>query len=187
MSLSSASVMAIKIWTKQGQQDHRSSAKKLSNHQKWLSYKILGGKIVGNVKIYQQTMEIWPTDLNITLSVSEGVSESVMYTIISQEGCYQPRARPFTDSKALKPNYCRQPILCLKVLAVKGNESCLFLDQGNPLHPLYSNQQAAAEGTAFNVFSYDAVWAENRTHHLSDDDNQMLYMLRHIRGIIMSK
>ncbi len=23
-----------------------------------------------------------------------------------------------------------------------------------------------AEGTTFNVFSYDAVWAENLTHHL---------------------
>ena len=28
----------------------------------------------------------------------------------------------------------------------------------------------AVEGTTFNVFSYDTVWADNRTHHPLDDE-----------------
>ncbi len=34
----------------------------------------------------------------------------------------------------------------------------------------------AVEGTTFNVFSYDTVWADNRTHHPFDDE------LGHSRG-----
>ena len=48
---------------------------------KWLPYQILGGKIVENVSIDPQTMEIWFTDLKVTLSVSERVSGSVSDTL----------------------------------------------------------------------------------------------------------
>ncbi len=38
-------------------------------------------------------------------------------------------------------------------------------------------QSSSSIGTTFNVFSYDAVWTENRTHHLLDDE-RMRYGLR---------
>ena len=41
---------------------------------------------------------------------------------------------------------------------------CLFLDQGIPL--IHTINDISAEGTAFNVFSYDEVLAENQTHYL---------------------
>ena len=41
---------------------------------------------------------------------------------------------------------------------------CPFLDQG--IHPMHTINDISAEGTAFNVFSYDAVLAENQTHYL---------------------
>ncbi len=37
-----------------------------SNHHKWLSYQILGGKTVQNVQIDPQTTEIWPKQLIVT-------------------------------------------------------------------------------------------------------------------------
>ena len=40
---------------------------------KWFYHQILGGKTAKNVQIDPQTMEIWPTDLNVTLSVSENL------------------------------------------------------------------------------------------------------------------
>ena len=39
-------------------------------------------------------------------------------------------------------------------------------------------------GTTFNVFSYDAVWAEHRTHHLPNAE-QIRYVLCHGRGFRM--
>ncbi len=47
---------------------------KLSNPQKWLPYQIIFGKTVKNVQIDPQTTEIWVTNLNVTLSVSLGLS-----------------------------------------------------------------------------------------------------------------
>ena len=66
------------IGKKQGPQEPQklSSLKSLKNpplktreyamkHQKWLPYKILGGKTVKNVQIDSQKMEIWPKQLNV--------------------------------------------------------------------------------------------------------------------------
>ena len=44
----------------------------------------------------------------------------------------------------------------------------------NVVHLLY--RYIAAVNTTFNIFSYDAVWTEHRTHHLPDA-GQMRYML----------
>ena len=75
-------------------------------------------------------------------------------------------------TKALDPNYCRQPTLwlddlCLEVQTVHGT-TCL-----GPRHSPYSYYQyraydIAAVGTTFNDFSYDVVWAEYWTHYLPD-------------------
>ncbi len=40
--------------------------------QKWLPSQIIGVKSVKSVQIIPQTTEIWPKQLNVTLSVSEG-------------------------------------------------------------------------------------------------------------------
>ncbi len=39
----------------------------------------------------------------------------------------------------------------------------------------------AAVGTTFNVLSYDAVWAEHRTHHFPNTE-KIRYVLCHGRG-----
>ena len=41
------------------------------NHKKWLPLQIRGAKTVKNVQIDPQTTEIWPKQLNVTLSASE--------------------------------------------------------------------------------------------------------------------
>ena len=46
-----------------------------SNQHKWLPYQILGGKSGKNVQIDSKTTEIWPKQLNVTLSVSELICE----------------------------------------------------------------------------------------------------------------
>ena len=55
------------------------------NHHKWLPYQFLGGKIVKIVQIDPQIMLIWSKDLNVTLSVSEGVSGSVIDTQVRKK------------------------------------------------------------------------------------------------------
>ena len=47
------------------------------NHRKWLPCQILGGKLIKNVQIDQQTTEMWPKQLNVTLSLSKRGSERV--------------------------------------------------------------------------------------------------------------
>ncbi len=42
-----------------------------SNHHEGIPYRILGSKTVKNVHIDPLTSEIWPTELFVTLSVSE--------------------------------------------------------------------------------------------------------------------
>ena len=42
-----------------------------------------------NVQIDQQTTEKWSTDLNVTLSVSEGVIESMSDTIIRRSSAFK--------------------------------------------------------------------------------------------------
>ena len=49
---------------------------------------------------------------------------------------------------------------CLEVITVDGNELRLFLSQ-----PLLLRIWLAAVGRTFNVFSYNAIWPKNRTHH----------------------
>ncbi len=61
--------------------------------------------------------------------------------------------------KALDPNYCKQPTIWFHDL---------FLE--------------AAVGMSFKVFSYDAFWAEHRTHYLPNAE-QMRYMLCDGRGL----
>ena len=48
------------------------------NHQKGFPYQIIGGKTVENVQINQQTIVIWSIDLNVTLSVSESMSDTLV-------------------------------------------------------------------------------------------------------------
>ncbi len=49
-------------------------------------YQILGCKTVyKNVQIDPQTNEIWATELNVPLSVSDGVNESVNDTLVGAE------------------------------------------------------------------------------------------------------
>ena len=64
---------------------NKDSHVKISNHHKWIPYQNLGGKYVKNVLIDPQTTEIWSTGLNVTLSVSEGVSESVSDTLVREK------------------------------------------------------------------------------------------------------
>ncbi len=83
-----------------------------------------------------------------------------------------------TGLKALYPNYNRQPTLwlhylCLEVLTVHGIPPYSYY--------LCRSSDMAAVGTTFNVFSYDAVWAENWTHHLPNAC-RMRYLLPHRRG-----
>ncbi len=54
-------------------------------NQKWHHFRIPGGKTVTNVQIDQQTTEIWPKQINVTLSVSEGVSGSVIDTLTKEK------------------------------------------------------------------------------------------------------
>ena len=56
---------------------HRSSANDSLTIRNAL---LLGGKTVKNVLINPQTAEIWPTDLNVTLSASESVSNTLVRT-----------------------------------------------------------------------------------------------------------
>ncbi len=69
---------------------------------------------------------------------------------------------------ALDPNYYRQPTLrlhdlCLEVLTVHGNKLRLFGAKAFPPYSYYQCRASdiAAVGTTFNVYSYDAVCAEN--------------------------
>ena len=48
-------------------------------------YQILGGKAVKNVKIDPQTTKILSTDLNVPLSVSNGVSDGVSLMMKEKE------------------------------------------------------------------------------------------------------
>ncbi len=41
------------------------------NHHKWIPNQFLGGKTLKNVQIDPHTIEIWPTELYVTLSVHE--------------------------------------------------------------------------------------------------------------------
>ncbi len=67
--------------------------------------------------------------------------------------------------------------LCLEVLSVPGSK----LYHGIPTYLYYvSHSHIAAEGTTFNDFSYDAVWAKNRTYHLPNAE-QMRHVLGHSR------
>ncbi len=73
----------------------------------------------------------------------------------------------------------------MEVLTVHGTELRLF--EANAFPPTHSNylcraSDIAAVGTTFNVFSYDAVWAELRTHHLPNA-GRMRYRLRQTRGL----
>ncbi len=71
-------------------------------------------------------------------------------------------------SKALDPNYCRQPTLWLQDLCPPYSYyKCHVTDK-------------AAVGTTFNVFSYDAVGAKHRTHQNAE---QILYILCNRRGL----
>ncbi len=88
----------------------------------------------------------------------------------------------FEGLKALDPNYYRQPTLwlhnlCLEVQTVHGIEFCLFRAKAFPiLILLMSAYHIALVGTAFNVLSYDTVWAGHRTHHLPNAE-QIRYVL----------
>ena len=48
--------------------------------------------------------------------------------------------------------------------------------------PTRTLRAIAAVGTAFNVFSFDAVWVEHRTHHLPNAE-QIRYVLCQGRGL----
>ena len=90
------------------------------------------------------------------------------------------RLIPFID-----PNHSRQPSLslhdlCLEFLTVHGNEMRLFWAKVFPIFILLMPDIAAVRKT-FNVFSYDVVWAELRTHHLNEP-TRMLYVLCHGHG-----
>ncbi len=49
------------------------------------SYKILGGKAVKNVPIDPQITEILPKQLNVTLSLSVGLSEVLSDTLVREK------------------------------------------------------------------------------------------------------
>ncbi len=57
---------------------NRTTEAQLVNHHKWLPYQFLGIKTVITVQIDPQIMLIWSKDLNVTLSVSEGVSDTLV-------------------------------------------------------------------------------------------------------------
>ncbi len=61
--------------------------------------------------------------------------------------------------------------LCLEILCVHSNYLRLFVRVTD----------IATIGTNYNVFSYDAVWIEHQTHHLTDSE-LMRYVLCHRRG-----
>ncbi len=62
-----------------------------------------------------------------------------------------------------------------------GTEFRLFGAKASPpTHTINVAHNIAAVGKTFNVFSYDAVSAEHRTHHLPSA-GRMLYRLRHRR------
>ena len=70
----------------------------------------------------------------------------------------------------------KQPFNCTTFpLTMNVIELRLFWAQ---VFPLLALLIAAAVGTTFINSSYDKVWAENRTHHLSDDE-QMRYVLHY--------
>ncbi len=82
--------------------------------------------------------------------------------------------------KALDLNHCRQLTICLEVqICIEMSCACFM-----PRHYPYSRYlccafDIAAVGKTFNVYSHDAaVWSENRTHHLPDDE-WMHYVLRY--------
>ena len=54
-------------------------------HHNWLPYQILSVKTGKNVQIDQQTMEIWSKKLDVTLSVSEEMNESVGDTLVREK------------------------------------------------------------------------------------------------------
>ncbi len=84
------------------------------------------------------------------------------------------RARPFKQVKRLQlqTSVCRQPIhqlqdLWVKVFTLQGDELHQVLSKPFPHYSYYqccTSDIAAADAT-FNIFSYDAVLAENWTHH----------------------
>ncbi len=86
--------------------------------------------------------------------------------------------------KALDPNYCRQPTfwlhdLCLEVLTVHVTE----LPRHSPFPPpIILLMSHIWHISSRNVYSYDAVWAEHRTHNLSNVE-QIRYVLCHGRGL----
>ncbi len=71
----------------------------------------------------------------------------------------------------------------MEALTVHCNALRLFGAKASPPYSyyLFRASDIAAVGTTFNVFSYDAVWAENWTHHLPNA-GRMRYLLRHKRG-----
>ncbi len=82
--------------------------------------------------------------------------------------------RLFSGPKALDLKYCRQPYLCLEVLTIHGNQ-LLIIHLNNKCR----TSDIAAVGTTLNIFSYNAVWAEN---HLLNDER---ITLRYNRFIIL--
>ncbi len=93
-------------------------------------------------------------------------------------------------TKALDPNYCRQPTLwlhdlCLEVLTVHGIVLRLFWAKAFPLLILLMSRiWHSSSRYNFYVFSYDAVWAENWTHHLRNAE-RIRYQLRHRHGFYL--
>ncbi len=92
-----------------------------------------------------------------------------------------------TGPKAPDPNNSREPTLwlhnpCLEVITVHGNELHLFWAKSFSLLVLTYIDIAAVD-TTFNVFSYDAVWAEHRTHYLPNAWHKR-YVLCHERGFL---
>ncbi len=81
-------------------------------------------------------------------------------------------------TKALDPNYCRQPTLwlhdlCLEVLTVHCSELRLFGAKAFPLLILSISRIWHSTGRYnFKFFSYDSVGADYRTQHLPNDDER---------------
>ena len=72
--------------------------------------------------------------------------------------------------KALDPSYCRQPTNPLIARTLSGSPNCAWYW----VAPIWGQDIPSTH--TINVFSYDAVWAEHRTHHLPNAE-QISYVL----------
>ena len=94
-------------------------------------------------------------------------------------------------SMILTTLHSRQPTvwmhdLCQGVVTVHGNEWHMFWAKALPLLILtMSRIWHNSRRSAFNVFSYDELWADHRTHHLPDAE-RIYYVLCHVTGYILN-